>query len=77
MLKTAGRESQNPALNHYENLVLNFSFTGLKKALPGIIFAGTMLSCQAVEHNAPTNSSDISFRDLFVSNCLSYSYNLK
>jgi hypothetical protein len=29
MLKTAGRESLNPALNHYENL----SLTGLKKAL--------------------------------------------
>jgi hypothetical protein len=31
-----------------------------------------ILSCRAVEYNAPTNSSDISFRDLFVHNFLSY-----
>jgi hypothetical protein len=29
MLKTAGRENRNPALDHYENL----SLTGLKKAI--------------------------------------------
>jgi hypothetical protein len=33
MLKTARRESRNLALNHYENLALNLSSTGLKKAL--------------------------------------------
>jgi hypothetical protein len=35
MLKTAGRESQNPALSHYENFAenfaLNLSLTDLKK----------------------------------------------
>jgi hypothetical protein len=29
MLKTAGRESRNPTLNHYENLALNLSSTCL------------------------------------------------
>jgi hypothetical protein len=31
MLKTADRESLNPALDHYENLALNLSLTGLRK----------------------------------------------
>jgi hypothetical protein len=34
-----------------------------------------ILSCRAIEYNAPTNSSDISFRDLLVRNCLSYNPN--
>jgi hypothetical protein len=33
MLKNAGRESRNPVQNHYENLALNLSLTGFKKAL--------------------------------------------
>jgi hypothetical protein len=50
--------------------------------IQAIIFIKTVLkyyaplrSCRAVEYNAPTNSSDISFRDLFVRNCLSYNPN--
>jgi hypothetical protein len=39
MLKTAGRESQNPALIHYENLALNFPLTGLKKPKKSLKFA--------------------------------------
>jgi hypothetical protein len=47
--------------------------------IQAIIFINTVLkyyapilSCRAVEYNVPTNSSDISFRDLFVRNCFSY-----
>jgi hypothetical protein len=44
MLKTAGRESWNPALNHCENFALNLSWTGFKKALNFLTkkAAGTM-----------------------------------
>jgi hypothetical protein len=36
-----------------------------------IKYYAPILSCRAVEY-VPTNSSDISFQDLFVRNCLSY-----
>jgi hypothetical protein len=39
MLKTAGRESRNPTLDHYENLALNLSLTGLKKPKKSLKFA--------------------------------------
>jgi hypothetical protein len=47
----------------YNDLSLIQANTFFKTALK---YYSQLLSCGAVEHNAPTNSSDICFRDLFV-----------